>query len=146
MQLWCLEGVRRRRKVLGVRAVVRNIWQGQQEVLPLSGMGCLNCPAEHCRWLGAAHRSTDPLWWACPGVETSAKHTPVAAKLKCARYLFMATCPEQWGQRSEQERHGPCLVEHTAWWGQWRTQSSMRQVPQSTEVAAPSRGCSGAMR
>ena len=145
MQVWCLEGVRRRRKVLGIRAVLRNIWQGQQEVLPLSGMGCLNCPAEHCRWLGAAHGSTDPWWWVCPGGR-HLPNTPIAAKLKCAQYLFIATCPKQWGQRNEQESHGPCLVEHTAWWGQLRTHSSMWQVPQSIEVAAPSWGCAGAMR
>ena len=51
MQVRCLEGVRRR-KVLSFRAVLRNIQQGQQEVLPLSGMGCLNCPVGHTLVIG----------------------------------------------------------------------------------------------
>lgn len=43
------------RQVLGCRAVLRKFWQGQQEVLYLSGWAALISPAVHCRWLGAAH-------------------------------------------------------------------------------------------
>ena len=103
-------------------------------------MGCLNCPVGHTLVIGWGQptRSTDTRWWACP----AGRHLPNIL-LQQQSWNVHGTfswprqpCPKQWGQRSEQERHDPCLEEHTVWWGQLKNHSNKCYTAQRRQLPA----------